>query len=203
MEKSHRPNLFKGFRSREFWLWADLDEPLVREGLAGSGRFVSACEVGTQQVVLPFIENPGFLGPLSPFGLNVVREYQAEYRLELARLRRVLEYPSRLSAIFLLNTEDDAWRYAEFHAQQTRSRQLLRAWCEGTCHYSEHDSRWIDVLRAADLPHAARNEMAHGYWQGDPVPSEVLARARLPRGPHGPSEVLFVGEIRVSLGERR
>jgi hypothetical protein len=202
MEKARRTNLFKGFGTREFWLWADLEEPMVRQGLAGSGRFVSACEVGSQQVVLPFIENPGFLGPLSPFGLNVVREYRAEYRLELARLRHFLDYPSRLSAIFLLNTQDDAWRYAEHHRQQTGSRRLLRAWCEGPCHCSEHDSRWIDVLRTADLPDAARNEMAHGYWQGDPVPPQALEAARLPRGADGLSEVLFVGEIRVSLRER-
>jgi hypothetical protein len=202
MDDARRSNLFEGSRSREFWLWADLDEPLVRQGLANSGRFVSACGVGTQQVVLPFIENPGFLGPLSPFGLNVVREYAAEYRLELARLRHFLEYPSRLSAIFLLNSEDDARRYAEHHPQQTRTRELLRAWCEGPCRYSEHDSRWIDVLRTTDQAHAP-NEMAHGYWRGEPVPPPVLEAARLPTGPQPLSEVLFLGEMRVSQGERR
>lgn len=29
----------------DFWVWADLHEPLVRQGLHGSGEFLSAAQV--------------------------------------------------------------------------------------------------------------------------------------------------------------
>ncbi|KQW46236.1 MULTISPECIES: hypothetical protein [unclassified Roseateles] len=107
-----RSNLISQDGPRDFWVWADMHEPLVREGLQRSGEFVSAARVEEKVAALPFVENPGFLGQLSPFGLNVVRDYAVEYRLELHRLRQFLSHPSRMSAIFLFGFEGDAWRYA-------------------------------------------------------------------------------------------
>lgn len=186
-------NLNRQQAPRDFWVWADLHEPLVREGLQGSGEFLSAARVEEKVAALPFVENPGFLGRLSPFGLNVVRDYAVEYRLELQRLRRFLGHPSRMSAIFLFGFEGDAWRYASAYPERTRHRHLLRVTTCGTARWSWHDSGWIEVLRSAPPDFERLDDMVCAYWRGEE------ASRGLPFCPQPECifEVLFLGRIAV------
>lgn len=177
----------------DFWVWADLREPLVRQGLLSSGEFVSAAHVEEKVAALPFVENPGFMGQLSPFGLNVVRDYAVEYRLELMRLRQFLGCPSRLSAIFLFGAEGDAWRYARAYPERTRHRHLLRVTTRGAVRWSWHDSGWIEVLRALPQDAPQLQAMAAAYWRGEPA---VQGLPCCP-APACIIEVLFLGRIAV------
>lgn len=178
---------------RPFWVWADMQEPLVREGLQQSGEFLSAADVDERVAALPFVENPGFLGRLSPFGLNVVRDYAAEYRLELTRLRSFLPYPSRLGAIFVFSSEEDAWRYADTYPERTRGRHLLRVMSVGEVRWSWHDSGWIELLRADPGPPQRLDDMTHAYWRGEPVFGHPLAGAAAA----SIREVMLLGRIGV------
>jgi len=187
------PNLNSQGAPHDFWVWADLREPRVREGLQGSGEFRSAAQVEEKVAALPFVENPGFLGQLSPFGLNVVRDYAVEYRLELQRLRRFLTHPSRLSAIFLFGEEDDAWRYARTYPERTLHRHLLRVTTCGGARWSWHDSGWIEVLRATPPGSERLDDMACAYWRGDEAPQGL----HFCPAPACIFEVLFLGRIAV------
>jgi hypothetical protein len=182
---------------RPFWVWADLREPLVRESLDRSGEFLSVADVHERVAALPFVENPGFMGRLSPFGLNVVREYTVEYRLELKRLRQYLHYPSRLSAIFLFASEEDAWRYARAYPDRTRYRHLLALGTRGEYRWSWHDSAWIELMRAEPEPPERLDEMADAYWRGEPVPPSCRA------GVESIREVLLLGRVAVQDRDRQ
>lgn len=198
MDKRHHPagpNLWEGTLPRHCWVWADLREPLVRSSLRRWGEFFSVAEVWERVAALPFVENPGFLGRLSPFGLNVLRDYTVEYRLELRRLRRFAHHPSRLGAIFLFANEAEAWRYAQAYPERTAQRHLLRVVTRGRCRCSWHDGGWIELLRSGAVRRHRLDEMADAYWRGEAVHPPVECHAEVA----SIWELLLLG--RIAVGE--
>jgi hypothetical protein len=117
---------------------------------------------------LMFIPNPNFKGGfVSPFQVNLLGNYLAEYKLELHRNSYFSTHPSRLNAIFLFDNEKDAAKYRERNLDHVGNRVLKVAKSVGNYIYSKHDSSWIDFLR---LPGWKDNETifntCNAYWEG-------------------------------------
>jgi len=94
-----------------------------------------------------FLPNPEFKTFISPFQNNLLRNYIAEYNLELSRQRSFGAYPGRLQAIFLLDSAEEAQKYAARHPDHAGTRLLKRCTTVGAYHYSVHDSAWVNFLR--------------------------------------------------------
>jgi hypothetical protein len=151
--------------------------------------------VDAREAVLPFLRNPDFAGDLSPFALNVLHQYGAEYGLELVRARDFPAYPSRLCAIFLLRSQAEAQAYGEHHPLQVRDRVLIPVRTRGEWRASVHDSCWIDLLRARrGIDGAEARRIAQGYWRGEP------AHRGGPGGVSPIHEVLLLGRIEFCDG---
>jgi hypothetical protein len=183
--------LVEGVEPATFWVWVDPDSPTLKQRLerrapGDPGSFGSAAGLDAREAVLPFVHNPAFSGELSPFALNVLHEYAAEYALELHRARHCAHCPSRLCAIFLLRSHDEAVAYGDRHARQVDRRVLVPVQTVGGWRASVHDSRWIDRLRAhRGLGPREADRIAGHYWRGDACDG------------HGPPvyEVLLLGRI--------
>ena len=100
------PNLFTSNEPVDFWVWVNPDNWLVRHQ----------------------IPNPEFQGELTPFLHGVMRDYMAEYNLELARLSSFNEYPSRLNAIYLFLNEEEAHKYSDRHKWHVGDRIQHPSW---------------------------------------------------------------------------
>src|SRR5258708_6976038 len=103
-------NLKTGSTPVEFCVWVDPDTMIVAHNVKLIGQFHSVQRLNPRQI-LPFLPNPEFKDVfISPFCLGVMRPYIAEYNLELARNNRFQLYPSRLGAVFLLPSREEALR---------------------------------------------------------------------------------------------
>src|SRR5262245_10784556 len=117
---------------REFFVWVDPEDWQIQNNLALIGAFTGGPAIpgpieGPEG--LPFIRNPNpnaLEQSLSPFHSNVIRNYRVEWNLELVRFNDFKSYPSRLHALFLLNTKEDAHRYKVLHPEHVKNRILKR-----------------------------------------------------------------------------
>jgi hypothetical protein len=73
-----------------------------------------------------FVPNPAFKTFMSPSQNNLLGNYVAEYNLELSRQKQFVRYPCRLQAIFLLDSTDEAKKYADRHPDHVGKRLLKR-----------------------------------------------------------------------------
>ena len=179
---------------RDFWVWVDPLDRLVRHQITVVGSFSWVADGGAE--TLMFLPNSKFVGTIGVFQNNLLKEYVAEYNLEMGRITYYPTFTSRLHAIFLFLSEADAHTYQERHCGHVRNRILKQVKTEGPYAFSVHDSSWVDFLRT---PHSMRPEdidsISRAYWSGKSVSDFELqsmgkkwTRSRI-------SEVLFAGRI--------
>jgi hypothetical protein len=121
---------------------------------------------GEKKSNLMFMPNPDFDGDITPFQHDVMREYMAEYNLEMGRgFYNFQNYPSRLNAIYLFDNEEEAHKYEARHMAHVDGRVLKKAKSVSPCIYSKYDSSWVDFLR---LTHSVDPEtisyVSKAYW---------------------------------------
>lgn len=85
-----------------------------------------------------FIPNPDLQGDITPYQLNIMREYRAEYNLELGSENGFISYPSRLNAIYLFESSSEAHRYKDSHLEQVGNRILKKV--KSVTSHKLHDS---------------------------------------------------------------
>jgi hypothetical protein len=188
-------NLDMSHTQRDFFVWVDPSDFLVRHQVSIVGCFTST-PVETGQPCLMFLPNPDFQTFVSPFQNNLLRAYLAEYNLELGRERLFPLYPSRLQAIFLLSSEDEAHAYAETHPKHVANRILKRAHTNGPYRFSIHDSSWVDFLRQTlMIDQQSLDLAARAYWTGVAVQDTQLQSMGQPWTRERVPEVLFEGRI--------
>jgi hypothetical protein len=185
---------------RDFFVWVDPTNFSIKHHVALVGSFYGGPAIPSLvdgPEGLPFIANPNEVPQsLSPFHSNVVRDYRVEWNLESLRYREFGHLPSRLQALFLLDTKADALRYSQIHPDHVKGRILKRGRSVGACQYSMHDTAWIDFMR---LPHSMDQEtiqsVGRAYWRG--VKVETCELTTMGKPWHGEScpEVLFYGTL--------
>lgn len=139
----------------------------MRHQIEKTGSFFSGGHLEPRETNLMFIPNPKFKGDIAPFQLNIMQNYIAEYQFELCREAYFSHYPSRLNAIFLLHSEQEAHKYKERHKKHVEGRILKKVKSVGACLYSQHDSTWLDFLRLGHcMAKEDTNDCCKVYWQG-------------------------------------
>src|SRR3989338_6231163 len=108
-------NLFISQTSVDFWIWINPDNWLSRHQITVTGGFTSGGLIQGGKSNLMYVPNPDFGGEITAFHHGVTREYTAEYNLELCREKSFTKYPSRLNAIYLFISEEEANKYGERH----------------------------------------------------------------------------------------
>src|SRR5260370_4403128 len=103
-------NLSSSDHRRDFFLFVDPNDCLTRHQLALIGSF-SSSPADASAPKLMFLPNPEFQTFISPFQNNLVRNYMAEYNLELCREQNFSQYPWSLHGIFRFDTEDKYTKY--------------------------------------------------------------------------------------------
>ena len=190
------PNFYIGDQPRDFWVWVDPANWHVRHQITIVGCFVSAGSVERGESNLPFIPNPKFTGDISPFTIGVTHQYRAEYNFEINREHYFPFYPSRLNAIYLLPSEEEAKAYQSRHMDHVGGRVLKKVHTVGTYAYSTHDSSWVDFLRQS---HSCDDETIHhvtqAYWRGVNVEDCQLQSMGNPWTQSAIVEVLYLGRI--------
>lgn len=193
-------NLIVDDSPRDFFVWVNPNNRLVRHHVGLLGCFFSTpAEPG--QPMLMFIPNPAFQSALSPFQNNLIREYTVEYNLEINREALFPSYPSRLRAIFLLESEEEARKYARLHPGHVEGRTLLRGTTSGPYRYSIHDASWIDFMREAhSMDQDTLGRLVDAYWTGARVEDCELQSMGQPWPQETVREVLFEGRINFPPG---
>lgn len=182
-------------KQKTFYVWIEAKDIYANFNANMVGSFVSSTN---KEDNLMFLPNDNFSGYISPFQGNLLRSYKAEYNLELIRKLRFPDYPSRLVATFLFETEEDAMRYKETHAFHVSDRQLKVGKTVSQYSYSKHDLAWIDFLRSPlMLDEEKTNEIVHRYWNGESAENYKLSMLENSLSVVGQSvfEVLFIGRI--------
>jgi hypothetical protein len=189
-------NLFHRKDSVDFGVWINPEHWLVRHQITFTGGFTSGGLLQTGKSNLMFIPNPEFEGDLTPFQFGIMREYMAEYNLELGRERYFPHYPSRLNAIYLFESEDEAQKYKNLHLSHVGDIILKKVRSVTSCIYSVHDCSWVDFLR---LTHSVDPEsvdnVSKAYWSGKRVQDNKLSSLGESWSQDAIFEVLFLGRI--------
>jgi hypothetical protein len=165
-------NLYINQDRVDFWVWINPDNWLVRHHITVTGGFTSAGIVDHSpgKSNLMFILNPNFRGETSAFHAGVTREYAAEYNLEICRESFFPQYPSRLNAVYLFKSEEDAEQYGVQHKVHVAGRILKKCHSILTCSYSIHDLSWVDFLRlGGPIDHEMVKMIGSAYWSGKKV----------------------------------
>jgi len=188
-------NIFENTERRQFCVWVDETDLMTHHNMNIVGSFCSTPS-NTASETLMFIPNPNFQGFISPFQNNLMRNYAADYNLELARRARFPNYPCRLKAIFLLDSEEDALTYKNKNPQHVEGRILARGTTNGPYCFSRHDSAWVNFLR---LPHMMSPEDIHSctdaYWSGRTAQDSQLMSCGKPWTQDRATEILFIGRL--------
>lgn len=188
-------NLWIESQPREFWVWVDPNDWLVRHNITFTGAFFSVPSPPDSPTLM-FVPNPAFKTFISPFQNNLVRHYAAEHNLELVRSRSFPTYPSRLECVFLLESQADAARYASQHAEHVAKRLLKRVTTEGGYKYSVHDASWVDFMRSGhSMDQPTLDSLGMAYWSGQRVEEcQLQSMGKSWTRPYCP-EVLFSGRV--------
>jgi hypothetical protein len=189
-------NLHFGSDPIDFWVWVNPYNQHVRHQISLVGCFISAGSIERGKSNLPFLPNPEFKGDVSPFSIGVTHQYTAEYNFEINREIYFSQYPSRLNAIYLLRSEEEAEEYKQRHMAHVENRVLKRVHSVGQYVYSFHDSSWVDFLR---LGHSCDQDTIHNvtqaYWQGISVETCELKSRGKPWTQSPITEALYLGRI--------
>lgn len=189
-------NIYQGNEERDFWVWVNPNNWLVNHQISVTGQFFSGGLVSDKKSNLMFIPNPDFAGDITPFQMSMMNEYMADYNLEINREAYFANYPSRLNAIFLLPTEDEAEKYRERHMGHVGDRVLKKVKTIGDYLFSSHDSSWVDFMRQG---HSMNNDIIHNvtqaYWKGVSVENCELKSMGKPWSQTLITEVLYIGRV--------
>ena len=191
-------NLVSTTESIDFWVWVNPANWLVRHQISIVGGFFSGGLVAAGRTSnLMFIPNPEFEGDITPFQHGIMREYMAEYNIEMGRLSlNFNNYPSRLNAIYLFENEEEAHKDKGRHMGHVGERILKKAKSVNASVYSRHDCSWVDFLR---LTHSVDPEtisfVSRAYWTGVKVNECRLMSMGEPWSQDPIIEVLFIGRI--------
>lgn len=188
-------NIFSGSKERDLFVYVDPNDRFLEHQIGLVGTFTSAPFADSQQALM-FLPNPDFKSAISPFQNNLLRNYIAEYNLEVDRMRWFSKYPSRLHAIFLFDSDTEANKYRSRHPDHVDRRVLKRVKTVGEYVYSLHDSSWVNFLR---LPHSidesSNNDISKCYWSGERVEQYELMSFGAPWTEEAIIEVLFLGRV--------
>ncbi|MFL5730498.1 MAG: hypothetical protein ACJ75J_13505 [Cytophagaceae bacterium] len=188
-------NLIRSGELKSFYVWVNPKDMFAYHNANLVGSFVS---VTNQEDNLMFLPNAEFSGYISPFQGNLLRSYQAEYKLEITRKNGFEAYPSRLVATFLFEEESEALKYRETHGIHVGHRELMKATTAGEYLYSRHDLGWIDFLRSPlILDEEIIHEITRSYWEGRSVKDfriELMEKflSAVTQPVH---EILYIGRI--------
>ncbi len=189
-------NLFFNQHSEDFWVWVNPDNWLVKHQITVTGGFTSGGLIKEKKSNLMFIPNPEFEGDISAFHHGITRDYLAEYNLEQGRERYFTKYPSRLNAIYLFKSEEEAYKYNDRHKWHVGDRKLKKCYSKVSLGYSIHDLSWVDFLR---LPHSvdvkSLDYISRAYWSGQKVEDSRLESMGKPWIQKPIFEVLFLGRV--------
>lgn len=189
-------NLYHRDDSVDFWVWVDLDNWLVRHQITFTGGFTSGGLLKKGKSNLMFLPNPEFESDITPFQHGIMREYIAEYNLELVRSRYFADYPSRLNAVYLFESDAEANKYKVRHTSHVGDRILKKARSVTACTYSIHDSSWVDFLRLThSVDSGSVDRVGKAYWSGMRVQDSELSSMGKPWSQEPIFEVLFLGRI--------
>ncbi len=191
-------NLYKSESPVDFWVWINPLNWLVKHQIEVTAGFTSGGILGDRKTNLMFIPNPEFKGDITPYQLNIMREYMAEYNLELGREANFKNYPSRLNAIYLFDSPEEARRYYQIHQEHVGNRILKRVKSVSPCVYSKHDLSWVDFLRLAHSVDAMSiDNVSKAYWSGVKVENCDLESMGRKWTQPPIIEVLFLGRVEV------
>jgi len=188
-------NLFSNEKEKTFFVWLQPKDIYTNFNANMVGSFVS---LSNQDDNLMFLPNKNFNGYISPFQGNLLRMYLAEYNLETTRKNHYADYPSRLNATFLFETEEQALKYQETHSFHVSDRILKKGRTVGPYTYSIHDLSWIDFLRSPLLiDEKIKDQITENYWTGKSVENFNLALMEPSLRVVGDPvfEILFIGRI--------
>lgn len=99
----------------DFWVWINPDNWLTRNQIEDTGGFTSGGLILKEQSNLLFLPNPNYRKDISIYQFGIIRDYMAEYNLEVCREQFFTNYPSRLNAIYLFLTQEEAQKYSVRH----------------------------------------------------------------------------------------
>jgi hypothetical protein len=179
----------------DFFVWINPNDRFIQHQVGLVGSFTSAPFVDPKAALM-FIPNPNFKSGITSFQNNLLRNYMAEYNLEVDRLRWFPKYPSRLHSIFLFGAENEANNYSIKHPEHVGDRILKRVKTVGPYTYSKHDSSWVNFLR---LPHSidvsSINNISKSYWKGIKAEQCELTSFGKPWTESTVMEILFLGRV--------
>jgi hypothetical protein len=189
-------NLYKDDKERSFWCWVD-HEFFIADHNYKIGSFTSADLIlEDNDDHLMFLKNEKFKGVVSPFQYRLLNGYSAEYNLEIHRRKYFTYYPSRLTSIFLFDSEKDANRYMDRNPYHVGRRKLRKAKSNGHYTYSKHDCSWVDFLRIDGSKNSATlHEVGEKYWAGERVENNSLQSHGKKWSIRAIYEVLYSGRI--------
>ncbi len=213
-------NLFESKDKKDFFVWVDPEFFLADHNLNRIGSLIStesiqdaspsgsiaiyhssSTKTGQDPDNLMFIPNPSFSGFISPFQANLLWKYKAEYNLELSRRAYFPDYPSRLVAVFLFETEAEAKKYYGRNQTHVGGRELKHVRTIGKYKFSQHDSSWVDFLRLwGMLDSDTINSVCDCYWKGDTVEQCKLSAYGKPWTNPPIFEVLLLGKVDLVRG---
>ena len=191
-------NLVANDTPRDFFVWVHPEDKIARHNIREVGSFQSVDRIiaARSTDALPFIHNPEFKGAVAPFTRNRLHDYVVEYNLEMARSYWFPDYPSRLQAVFLFPSEEEATAYSERHRWHVGERILKAARSKGPYVLSTHDLSWIDYLRGSILADSLGRDCCRSYWSGESAYDYQLFSMGDPWPQHEPiQEVLFLGTV--------
>ena len=173
MQGENIQNLFMDIKERDFYVLVDPDSFLAVHNMKMGGYFSVHPESGSDNLM--FIMNPKGKSFISPFQSNLIRKYLAEYNFEIGRRQYFPDYPSRLEAVFLFETEKEAHKYISRYEKQVSDRILKKVKTNGQYCYSLHDSSWVDFSRLTGWKdNDTIDTVCKAYWSGQKVEDQRL-----------------------------
>ncbi|AFM14152.1 hypothetical protein [Turneriella parva] len=188
-------NIFKDSKTRDFWVWIDPTNFMTKHQVTLAGSFTSAGTTDTQENLM-FTPNPNFRAAISPFQSGLTIRYIAEYNLEIHRKHSFMNYPSRLQAIFLFDSEAEANKYRERHMAHVGNRLLKKVKTYAGYTFSRHDSSWVDFMRIGhSMDSDTIRTISESYWRGDATAANSLKSMGQDWSQDPIYEILFIGRV--------
>ena len=186
-------NLIISDQQKSFWVWVDPDDFLVKHNIGMIGKISSLPNNDN----LMFLPNPNYNAPvISPFHNNIINFFRVEYNLEIFRKDNCNDYPSRLNAIFLFDSDDEAYKYYNKHKDHVGNRELKKCISVGHYIYSKHDSSWINFFRMKHgISVDVAWEISNLYWSGVTVKENEPKSCGFIWSEEPVFEILFIGTL--------